>query len=74
MNLLGKFIFSIDKLGTKTIDDAFSIEQTANRNVWSIGIHISNVDFFVKAQSRLDNEAARRVSNSYIVYRPIWPH
>lgn len=73
---------SIDSRNTKAIDDCFSIEHLQKatedtEDVWKIGIHISDVDCFVKQGSHLDKEAVKRVESMYMgkyFFRPMLPH
>ena len=61
-----KNVFTIDPEDAKDFDDALSIEQLENGNL-SIGIHIADVEHYVKKDSALDFEAQLR-GNSAVSY------
>ncbi len=56
-------VFSIDPLGSKDIDDAFSIDKTCNRH--RLGIHIADVSFYLR-QFNLDKLLKNRYSSIYL--------
>ena len=58
----GKFCFSIDNPGARALDDILSIEKVGPE-VWKLGIHISDVNEFVRSGSSLDKEASLRVES-----------
>ncbi|MCC7469672.1 MAG: ribonuclease R [Bacteroidetes bacterium] len=62
--------FTIDPVDAKDFDDAVSIKKI-NTGLWEIGIHIADVSFFVKTNSRLDKEALDRATSVYLVDRTI---
>jgi len=73
-NLGDVFCFSIDNKSTKAVDDIISIE-TIN-GAWKIGVHISDVGYFVKNGSAIGKEAAQRVASKYIgkfFFKPLLP-
>jgi len=65
-----KNVFTIDPEDAKDFDDALSIEDLSNGN-YSVGIHIADVSHYVKQNSNLDKEAARRGNSVYLVGKVI---
>jgi protein SSD1 len=41
------------------LDDALSIKKL-DENTWEVGVHITDVTYFIKSQSALDKEARAR--------------
>ncbi|CRG96605.1 exoribonuclease II, putative [Plasmodium gallinaceum] len=65
-------IFTIDPLNAKDLDDALSIEFVENKNnltnkfQYKIGIHISDVSFFISPNSYYDNIASKICNTIYM--------
>lgn len=60
--------FTIDPETAKDFDDALSIQKLDNGN-YEIGVHIADVTHYVKPDTALDKEAARRTTSVYLVDR-----
>lgn len=58
------FTFTIDDVDTTEIDDALSLSK--NDGTWRIGIHITDVGFFVPPDSSLDKAALTRGTTVYL--------
>jgi len=59
-------VCSIDPPGCKDIDDALHCIKMENGN-YQIGVHIADVTHFVKDNSPIDVEAAKRSTSTYLV-------
>ncbi len=59
-------ICSVDPPGCKDIDDALHCIELPNGN-FHLGVHIADVTHFVRPNSALDREAARRSTTVYLV-------
>lgn len=57
-------VFSIDPENCTDVDDALSFEIT--KTGYRIGVHISDVSFFVKPGTELDKEAMNRAFTTYL--------
>lgn len=75
VDLRDEVIFTIDPAEAKDFDDAISIEKTGDGG-WRIGVHIADVSYYVKENTRLDAEAWQRGTSVYLVDRviPMLPH
>ena len=60
-----KYIITIDSNRTKSLDDAFSLEVLPNSN-YLLGVYISDVSSYVKADTCLDLEAYKRSKTLYL--------
>lgn len=62
--------FTIDPPGACDFDDALSIQRTED-GLFEVGIHISDVSFYVKPGTLLDKEAYKRSRSVYLADRMI---
>lgn len=60
-----KYVVTIDSDKSKSLDDAFSLEVLPNGN-YLLGIYISDVSSYVKADTHLDLEAYERGKTIYL--------
>eukprot|EP01080_Neovahlkampfia_damariscottae_P000910 gene910-9819_t len=65
--------FTIDDENSKDLDDAISIRKLEENEEYEIGVHISDVSFFVPLNSSLDLEAKERCSSIYLPTNEIIP-
>ena len=74
-DLTDKMIFTIDGSHTKDIDDAISIEKLENGN-YLLGVHIADVSYYVRPNTKLYEEAMNRGTSVYLADRviPMLPH
>lgn len=54
----------------RDLDDAVSIEPLSNGR-FRVGVHIADVSFFVKENTKLDEVAASRATSVYMVQKVI---
>jgi ribonuclease R len=62
--------FTIDPPGCKDIDDALSIRRTPDGN-WEVGVHIVDINHYLRKGSALDKEASLRATSVYLANRVI---
>jgi len=63
-DLRGKDIFTIDPIDARDFDDAVSLELDKDGN-YVLGVHISDVSYFVRPGMHLDREALKRGLSVY---------
>ena len=57
-------VFTIDSPTSKDLDDALSVEVLPNDH-YKVGVHISDVSFFVQPNTEIDKEARTRCTSYY---------
>jgi len=70
IDLRDQMVFTIDGENARDFDDAVSIERLENAN-YKLGVHISDVSFYVKEGTPLDQEAYQRGTSIYFPDRAI---
>jgi ribonuclease R len=65
-----KLCFTIDPWDAKDHDDAVSLEKLENGNYF-LGVHIADVSYYVRENTRLDKEAFSRGNSIYLADRVI---
>ncbi|XP_055624691.1 DIS3-like exonuclease 2 [Toxorhynchites rutilus septentrionalis] len=66
IDLRDECVFTIDPLTARDLDDALSIKLLKNGN-YEIGVHISDVSYFLKEGSKLDELVKLRATSIYMV-------
>lgn len=63
-------VFTIDHANSRDLDDALSI--TANDDdTHTVGVHIADVSYFLKANTALDRDARKRAASVHLVQRGV---
>jgi len=62
--------FTIDPIDAKDFDDALSLKTLSN-GLSEVGVHIADVSHYVRAGTKLDDEAKKRATSIYLVDRTI---
>ena len=70
LDLRNERTFTIDANGTKELDDALHIKQVDDK-IYELGIHVTDVAHFVKANSLVDREAKKRGTGVYLMTRAV---
>ena len=65
------FTFTIDPADAKDFDDAISFDYLSAEAVYQIGVHIADVSFYVRPNTKVDDEAYQRGTSVYLVDRVI---
>jgi protein SSD1 len=63
--------FTIDPATVREIDDAVSVVKSADGQTAEVGVHITDVSFFVRPNSLVDREARKRGTSVYLVQRVV---
>ena len=65
------FTFTIDPADAKDFDDALSFEYLSGEALYQIGVHIADVSFYVRPNTKVDDDAYQRGTSVYLVDRVI---
>lgn len=65
-DLRSEITFTVDPFDAKDFDDALSLKKLGE-NTWEIGVHISDVSYYLIEGSVLDMEASKRATSIYFV-------
>ncbi|CAE7079676.1 unnamed protein product [Rhizoctonia solani] len=63
-------VFTIDPATAKDMDDALHV-QVNDDGTYDVGIHITDVSYFVKPNTALDRDARKRATSVYLVQRAV---
>lgn len=63
-------VFTIDPLTARDLDDALNVETLENGN-FKVGVHIADVSYFVRENTKLDQEAENRSTSVYLVQKVV---
>lgn len=66
LDLRKECIFTIDPLTARDLDDAVSCKELSNGN-YEIGVHISDVTYYLKDDTPLDKIVSRKATSIYMV-------
>lgn len=66
LDLRKECIFTIDPLTARDLDDAVSCKELSNGN-FEIGVHISDVTYYLKDDTPLDEIVSRKATSIYMV-------
>ncbi|CAM8942755.1 unnamed protein product [Rhodiola kirilowii] len=69
-DIRNKCIFTIDPPTATDLDDALSFENLSNGN-FRVGVHISDVSYFILPDSALDKEAQERSTSVYMLQQKL---
>lgn len=62
--------FTIDPDDAKDLDDALSVKVNED-GTYDIGVHVTDVSYFVKPNTALDRDARKRATSVYLVQRAV---
>ncbi|KAG0174502.1 hypothetical protein DFQ30_004135 [Apophysomyces sp. BC1015] len=62
--------FTVDPVGSSVLDDALSIQKLGD-DTFEVGVHISDVAYFIKAHSPLDKEARARAVRVDTIHKSV---
>jgi ribonuclease R len=71
-DLREELLFTIDPVDARDFDDALSVGPVPGKKDWlRVGVHIADVEHFVKPGGGLDREALARGTSAYLVDRVV---